>query len=438
MQGTLPAACAALACVAAVCISSRKSTVSADPENQAATVAYVPNAKKKAFFAALCSTLTKRGIRTQALTPDSSLAGTEDPPLLIVHKLTDDIALAADSAEAAARLAAVHAVTASNPSIIMLDPISAIENVRDRRKMAAIVQKLLPAMLPLPHAEPKVDVSGEPLAAVTVRMPRTVEVLAADKAEAPPEFSYDRMLVVKSAAACSTPESHYMAVVESWEQIASLDVVAKDHSVCPTFPVVVQPYIPHGGIVYKVYVVGSAPVRVGHQQDAARYYVVPKPSLRLTPHVKSSVPACPEPSNGNNQLLLFDALHPSRTPAGSALFQQVQADDVDVADHTSSTEHLQAPPDWVIEALNKELQRVLGLTLFGYDLVCEESTGEYWILDINYFPSYKGCEGVVDAVADTIEGCLLASSERGDATPHEQRKLVRARTDFRRKGPAAY
>eukprot|EP01043_Picozoa_sp_COSAG02_P029164 COSAG02_NODE_1802_length_10890_cov_10.379205_2_plen_421_part_00 len=420
MEGTLPAACAALVCAAAACTRSRRSSISADPDIQAATVAYVPNAKKKAFFAALCSALTKRGIRTQALTPGSNLAGTDDPPSLIVHKLTDDIALAADSAEAAARLAAVHAVTASNPSIIMLDPIPAIEKVRDRRKMAAAVQQL-PATLPLPHVKTKHDAAREPLAAVTVRMPRTVEVLASDKAEAPPGFSSDWMLVVKSATACSTPESHYMAVVESWEQIASLHIVAKDHSVCPTFPVVVQPYIPHGGIVYKVYVVGSAPVRVGHHKDAARYYVVPKPSLRLTPQVKSSVPACPEPRNGNNKrLLLFDALHPSRTPAGSALFQQVQADDVDLADHTSSTEHLQAPPDWVIEALNKELQRVLELTFFGYDLVCEESTGEYWILDINYFPSYTGCEGVIDAVADTIESHLLASFERGNARPHEQ------------------
>ncbi len=381
-------------------------------------MAYVPNAKKKAFFAALCSTLTKRGIRTQAFRSDGSLTGAEDPPRLIVHKLTDDIALAADSAEAAARLAAVRAVTGSNPSIIMLDPLPAIENVRDRRKMAAAVHNL-PAMLPLAHAETEVDAAGEQQrAAVTVRMPRTVEVLAWGKTEAPAEFSSGRPLVVKSVAACSTPESHYMAVVESWEQVASLHVVAKDHPICPKFPVVVQPYIPHGGVVYKVYVIGSAPARVGHHQHAARYYVVPKPSLRLTSHVTSSVTARPELSNDNTQrLLLFDALHPSRTPAGAALFQHLQADDMNLPDHTCSSEQ---PPDWVIEALNKELQRVLELTFFGYDLVCEESTGEYWILDINYFPSYKGCEGVVDAVADNIESQLLASSDQGDAKPRER------------------
>ena len=46
---------------------------------------------------------------------------------------------------------------------------------------------------------------------------------------------------------------------------------------------------------------------------------------------------------------------------------------------------------------------VLGLTLFGYDLVREEGSGRYFLLDVNYFPTYTGYEGVLDDVADSIQ-----------------------------------
>ena len=420
MQEILPAACAAMACVG-ICAVVRAAAGSTDPKNRPAAVAYVPNAKKEAFFAALCSALDTRGIRMQPLRSDGNLAGGADLPLLIVHKLTDDIALAADSGEAAARLAAVKALTDANPSIVMLDPLPAIENVRDRRKMAAAVQ-VLSGLIPLPAGHENDAPSALQLTSATVRMPRTIEVLVADQAETLAGFPSGQPLVVKSAAACGTPEAHYMAVVESWEQVATLNRVAQDYQICPKFPVVVQPYIPHNGVVYKVYVVGSAPGRAGHPQTAARYYVASKPSLHLTPQIASSVPEllC-GPSNGNHRrLLLFDALHPYRTAAGAALFQHAQSDDTDSPDRASSTEQLQAVPGRVLEALNKELQRVLGLTFFGYDLVCEEGTGDYWILDINYFPSYAGCEGVVAAVADTIEAHLLLSFGQVDTKLRER------------------
>ena len=400
------------------------------------TVAYSPNAKKGAFFAALTDVLAGRGIRMHPLRPDGGLVGTDARPVLVLHKLTDDIAGAADSAEAAARLAAVHALTDADPAVVVLDPLPAVECLRDRRTMAAAVENL-PALYP---AEPACGGAGQGsgggaapgVAGVRVRMPYTAEVSEADILQAAPPpagLPHGQPLVVKSAAACSTPEAHYMAVVESWEQLAALHPAAKDGAVCPVFPAIVQPYIPHGGIVHKVYVVGSSPA---HGEDraqrvASRYYAVRKPSLRLTPAIMAAKElrggGCGdvEPTD-RLLLLLFDALHPSRTPAGAALFQPVQAANAGAgagagtgaadADATAAVPAVEAappevlPPAWLIEALNRELQRLLGLTLFGYDLVREEATGDYWILDINYFPSYVGCEGVVDAVADTIEGHL--------------------------------
>ena len=91
--------------------------------------------------------------------------------------------------------------------------------------------------------------------------------------------------------------------------------------------------------------------------------------------------------------LLFDALHPSSTAAGAQLFPPLPPEE----------ERPEPPPDWLVTALNRALQEALGLTLFGYDLVREEGSGQYFLLDVNYFPTYTGYEGVLDDVADSIQ-----------------------------------
>ena len=37
----------------------------------------------------------------------------------------------------------------------------------------------------------------------------------------------------------------------------------------------------------------------------------------------------------------------------------------------------------------EELRRALGLSLFGFDVIREEGTGVYYVVDVNYFPSFK-------------------------------------------------
>ena len=387
----LPLACAATAacfCCGSVAGAEGRPAAAAAAAGRPG-VAYSPNPKKLAFFTELCGTLGRRGIRMYAL------GGADDTgrpvPAVILHKLTDDLVLAASSPEAAARVGAVQALAGANPSIAVLDPLPAVACLRDRRAMASAVMQL-PAVCP----------PGEPAAAaVTVRMPCTVEVLSAGQAGptgAEADLLRGRPLIVKSAAACATPEAHYMAITSSgWNQLASLPAAAAENgAICPAFPAIVQPYIPHGDTVYKVYVVGSAPGS-GRQP---RHYVVPKPSLRLP---ATSTVASSEPP----PLLLFDALHPSRTAAGVALFPPLPTTADASTDSTVAAGKTgrQPPPGWLIEGLNRELQKSLGLTLFGYDLVREEGTSEdkWWILDVNYFPSYTGCEGVVDALAETIE-----------------------------------
>ena len=44
-----------------------------------------------------------------------------------------------------------------------------------------------------------------------------------------------------------------------------------------------------------------------------------------------------------------------------------------------------------IEAISKVLTGLLGVALYGFDLVVDPLSGRLAIVDINYFPSYRGC-----------------------------------------------
>ena len=37
---------------------------------------------------------------------------------------------------------------------------------------------------------------------------------------------------------------------------------------------------------------------------------------------------------------------------------------------------------------------MLGLTLFGYDIITNIDSGKHAIIDVNYFPDYKGVDSV--------------------------------------------
>jgi ribosomal protein S6--L-glutamate ligase len=47
--------------------------------------------------------------------------------------------------------------------------------------------------------------------------------------------------------------------------------------------------------------------------------------------------------------------------------------------------------------------RAFGLGLYGMDFI-ETASGPR-VVDVNYFPGYKGCRGAPEAVADYIEAC---------------------------------
>ncbi|XP_057794242.1 inositol-tetrakisphosphate 1-kinase 3-like isoform X2 [Salvia miltiorrhiza] len=118
-------------------------------------------------------------------------------------------------------------------------------------------------------------------------------------------------------------------------------------------PLVLQEFINHGGVLFKVYIVGEA-IKV------LRRFSLPDVSKREL-----------------------------KTTAGVYRFPRVScaaasADEADLDPHVA-----ELPPRPLLERLAKELRHRLGLRLFNLDMIREHGTRDrYYVIDINYFPGY--------------------------------------------------
>jgi hypothetical protein len=126
-------------------------------------------------------------------------------------------------------------------------------------------------------------------------------------------------------------------------------------------------FIPHGGILFKVYVVGQA------------LHVVPRPSLcdnwinDVSVHLLDSQKL---PKSFEYQFLDSNV---------QLLFDRVPSSDVTslmsfVTERTSLLKQF-------IKCIQDEFDQKL--SLFGFDLILD-SAKQIWVVDLNYFPGYEG------------------------------------------------
>ncbi|XP_068656053.1 inositol-tetrakisphosphate 1-kinase 3-like isoform X2 [Aristolochia californica] len=118
-------------------------------------------------------------------------------------------------------------------------------------------------------------------------------------------------------------------------------------------PLVLQEFVNHGGVLFKVYIVGEA-IKV------VRRFSLP------------DVNKCQLLNNGG--VFRFP-----RVSCASAC-----ADDADLDPCVA-----ELPPRPLLERLARELRRRLGLRLFNMDIIRELGTRDrFYVIDINYFPGY--------------------------------------------------
>ncbi|KAL6578449.1 Inositol-tetrakisphosphate 1-kinase 3 [Orobanche minor] len=211
----------------------------------------------------------------------------------------------------------------THPEVTVLDPPDAIQQVHNRQSMLQDVSDLN-----LSDAYGKV---GVPKQLVIKKDPSSIPS-AVNKA------GLRLPIVAKPLVA----KSHELSLAYDEFSLQKLEP-----------PLVLQEFINHGGVLFKVYIVGEA-IKV------VRRFSLPDVSKR-------------ELSKN----------------AGVYRFPRVScaAASADEADLDPCIAEL--PPRPLLERLAKELRRRLGLRLFNLDIIREHGTRDnYYVIDINYFPGY--------------------------------------------------
>lgn len=246
----------------------------------------------------------------------------------------------------------VHRYLENHPETILLDPINNIYKLSKRQSQYSMIRDCF-----------------ESLADPNFFIPTFVELTGSD-VEANKRLIQDAGVtypfVFKPAATHGSPISHHLALIFNEEGLRDLRP-----------PCVAQSFSNHNAILYKVYVVGD------------EVKLVERPSVK---NFKSG-------RDANESTIFFDSHGVSKPNCNSFLNQLDATDEM----HSEMDAKLPEINMKKIDKMVKSLRKAFGLDLLGIDLIIEQKTERYGVIDINYFPGYDGFGNLFDTLLRFIE-----------------------------------
>ncbi|KAL9682950.1 hypothetical protein QQ045_014762 [Rhodiola kirilowii] len=286
--------------------------------NRVVVVGYALTSKKtKSFLQPKLERLARnKGILFVPIDPKSSLSE-QGPFDIILHKLTGKEwrQILEDYREA-------------HPEVTVLDPPDAIQHLRNRQSMLQDV-----ADINLSSSYGRVGV------------PKQLVVTSDDASSIPDAVTNAGLklpIVAKPLLADGSSKSHELSIAYDPESLQKLEP-----------PFVLQEFVNHGGVMFKVYIIGEA-IKV------VRRFSLPDVTKR--------------------ELMKNSGVFPVPRVSCAA----ASAEDADLDPRVA-----EIPPYPLLERLAKELRPRLGLHLFNLDIIRDLGNPDrYYVIDINYFPGY--------------------------------------------------
>ncbi|KAL2921451.1 Inositol-tetrakisphosphate 1-kinase 1, partial [Bienertia sinuspersici] len=220
------------------------------------------------------------------------------------------------------------------PSIPIIDSPTAIQRLRNRISMLDFINNL---------KIPSSTNSGKPM----------------------PSFGIPKQIMLNQQEVDGSLKSHQMLMVFSSNGLQKV----KQQQI----PVIVQEFVNHGGILFKVYVAGNH-VKCVQRKSLPDFVVSDHPFFQLQDGV---VP--------------FSQI--SNLPTEITEKQQQQ----------QKIDHIEMPSLEFVQHLSSALRQETQLNLFNYDLIRDTSElnyDRYLIIDINYFPGYSKLPGFEEMLTD--------------------------------------
>ncbi|XP_057991020.1 inositol-tetrakisphosphate 1-kinase 4 isoform X2 [Hevea brasiliensis] len=242
-----------------------------------------------------------------------------------------------------------------HPEVTVLDPPDAIQHVRNRQSMLHDV-----ADLDLSDCQGKVSV------------PRQM-VVDKDPSSIPHEVTKAGLrlpLVAKPLVVDGTAKSHELFLAYDHFSLSELEP-----------PLVLQEFVNHGGVLFKIYIVGEAikVVRRFSLPNVSKHELAKVAGVFRFPRVSSAT---------------------------------ASADDADLEPSVG-----ELPPRPLLERLARELRCRLGLQLFNIDMIRQHRTKDvFYVIDINYFPGYGKMPDYEHIFTDFLLGLVQNKCDKRAAT----------------------
>ncbi|CAF0785767.1 unnamed protein product [Adineta ricciae] len=248
-------------------------------------------------------------------------------PQLIIHKLEDDVV---------SRSLTERIRSLSRSSTIILDEFDSIARLLNRYEQYSILD-----------TEKNI-----------YHVPTFIRVTADDN-----ESAIEKMLIehqITFPIMCKPirahgDKSHDMKLIFDVEHLSDIDK-----------PCVLQQFIDHDGVLFKVFSVGPN-----------NYHIVRRNSIRNL-HTHTS-----------RDTIAFRSNEVSSSQAAHMLLSNEQTIKI-VFDHA------------IVNDIVKTVQNLFQLNLVGIDIIIDRNTGGYAVIDVNYFPGY---EGVADFSTQLLHLC---------------------------------
>ncbi|XP_071735870.1 inositol-tetrakisphosphate 1-kinase 1-like [Rutidosis leptorrhynchoides] len=221
----------------------------------------------------------------------------------------------------------------NNPNATVIDRPSAIQRLHNRISMLEPVTQLNIPRLGVPNQLLVQD--SESLKSIRIKDGS----LYLPQVENASELTFP--VIAKPLTADGTTKAHSMSIVFDLEGLTNKLELEP--------PMVLQQFVNHGGTIFKVYVVGE--------------YVtcVKRRSL---------------PDISNNKV---------SDSGGAVKFSRISSGVVGIDDE----EKIKMPETKFLDDVAKGLRLALGLHLFNFDMIKDDKSDGYLVIDINYFPGYE-------------------------------------------------
>ncbi|KAA8522031.1 hypothetical protein F0562_012655 [Nyssa sinensis] len=260
-----------------------------------------------------------------------------------------------------------------NPGVLIIDSPDAIERLHNRISMLQVVSEL------------EIESKGE-----SFGIPKQIVIYDSETLLDPNRWGEGLKfpVIAKPLVADGSAKSHKMSLVFNHDGLNKLKP-----------PIVLQEFVNHGGVIFKVYVVG-------------KYVKCVK---------RKSLPDVTEEKLGSLE--------------GSLSFSQVsnlttQQKNDDKYYEMMNSEDAEMPPQSFITDIARGLRQAMKLHLFNFDVIRDTRIGNrYLVIDINYFPGYAKMPSYETVLTDFFWDVLIKKETSFDSTQvvsceKEVRKLV--------------